>query len=71
MEEGSSVTDVTDVTDGRRKFGNGLCNGWKEEGRRFVVRNASPLTFMRTKVLTTNLITIFQGHVTVAKTDKM
>ncbi len=43
-EEGSSATDyVTDVTDGRkreegrRKFGNGLCNGcngWKEEGRR-------------------------------------
>ncbi|MEG4166948.1 MULTISPECIES: hypothetical protein [unclassified Microcoleus] len=41
MEEGSSatdfVTDVTDVTDGRRKFGHGFyngCNGCQSDVRR-------------------------------------
>jgi hypothetical protein len=32
-----SVTDLTDLTDVRKKFGNGFCNGFngcQEEGRR-------------------------------------
>ncbi|MCC3461444.1 MAG: hypothetical protein EAZ60_04580 [Oscillatoriales cyanobacterium] len=57
--------------EGRRKKEEGRRK--KEEGRRNKVcsEDFSPQTFMRTKVLTTNLISIFKGHVTVAKADQM
>ena len=72
-EEGSSATDsVTDLTDGRRKFGNEHCtrfNGWTEAGRRKRIRKGITRILTRIHGWVFLLITNYRQHYTDFDTD--